>query len=260
MKNIQQINNKGLMLPNAVDIEVAVLGSMLQDKNGLDEALMILRTSEVFYKMQHQLIFEAISGLYSTNQPVDILTVADKLKQDEKLDLVGGQYYLISLTQKTASSAHIEFHSRILLQKYMKRKIIGFTSGVASLAYLDSTDVFELLERFQKEFDSVADLTNKGRATLSFDKALLNLRDNIEVISKKTGDVKLIGKTTGFKSSDIHTGGYRDQSLVIIAARPGMGKTAKVLKTVIANAKRDIPVGFFSLEMSMEELDRKSVV
>lgn len=252
-------NQKGLLPPQALEIEQAVLGSMLNDKAGLDEALMILRTPQIFYKPEHQTIFTAISELYSVGNPIDLLTVADQLKANGKLDAIGGDYYLIQLVQKVSSSAHIEFHSRILLQKFMKRRVIDFSNGIAKLAYAESTDVFELLSRWQKEFDGVADLTNKGRTTETFAQSLLKLRDNIEVISNKTEDVKLIGKTTGFAISDKHTGGYRDQSLVIIAARPGMGKTAKVLKTIVANAKKGIPVGFFSLEMSMEELTARVV-
>ena len=254
-KNVSDV----LMPPQATDIEQAVLGSMLNDKNGLDEALMILRTPEIFYVQSHKLIFIAIAELYSVGQPVDILTVSDKLVQHENLEKVGGDYYLIQLVQKVSSSAHIEFHARILLQKFMKRKIISFSAGITKLAYAESTDVFELLQRWQKEFDGVADLTNKGRTTETFANALVTLRDNIEVISKNTEEVKLIGKPTGFLSSDKHTGGYRDQSLVIIAARPGMGKTAKVLKTIIANVKIGNAVGFFSLEMSMEELTARVV-
>ncbi len=256
---IQKNVSDALMPPQATDIEQAVLGSMLNDKNGLDEALMILRTPEIFYVQSHKLIFIAIAELYSVGQPVDILTVSDKLVQHENLEKVGGDYYLIQLVQKVSSSAHIEFHARILLQKFMKRKIISFSAGITKLAYTESTDVFELLQRWQKEFDGVADLTNKGRTTDTLPQALLKLRSNVELMSNKTDEINLVGVPTGFVTEDAHTGGYRDGTLVVIAGRPGMGKTAKVLKTIVSNLKLNKPVGMFSLEMAMDELTARLV-
>lgn len=250
---------KGLQPPQATDIEQAVLGSMLNDKSGLDEALMILRTPQIFYKPEHQSIFAAIAEIYSAGNPVDLLTVADRLKANGKLEDVGGDYYLIQLVQKVSSSAHIEFHSRVLLQKYMKRKVISLCGGIANLAYAESTDVFELLSRWQKEFDGVSDLTSKGRETDTLAQSLEKLRDRVELMSQKTEQVLLIGKPTGFVSEDQHTGGFRDGTLVIIAARPGMGKTAKVLKTIVSNLKVQNSVGMFSLEMPMDELTARLV-
>ena len=132
-------------------------------------------------------------------------------------------------------------------------------SQITALAYDDSTDSIELLDRYQKEFDKVVDLTLTGRKSITFSDALDNLKLEVERLSSNTDEVPLVGVTTGFKSTDSHTGGYRNGDLVILAARPGMGKTSKVLKTVIENVKRGIPVGFISLEMSMAQLTARMV-
>lgn len=258
---MQQSNQieKVKVLPQAQDMECAVLGAMMVDSKGLDEALMIIRNPLVFVKEAHQHIFIAIQRLNDRGNPVDLLTVSQELKAMHKLEDVGGDYYLIQLTQVVSSSAHIDFHSRILLQNYIKRKIIMFNAGITALCYDDATDVFDLLDRWQKEFDNVNDLTSRGRHTVSFKDALAHLREEIEVLSSNKDEVQLVGKTTGFKRTDKHTGGYRNQNLIIIAARPGMGKTSKVLKTIVENVKRGVPVGMISLEMSIHELTARIV-
>ena len=258
---INAISNleKGLVPPQAIELECAVLGAMLVDKKGVDECLMIIRVPEVFCKESNQLVFIAISALYNRGVGVDLLTVSQELKAMHKLEAVGGDYYLISLTQKVNSSAHIDFHSRILLQKYIARKIIMFNAGVTALAYDEATDIFELLDTWQIKFDEVNDLTTRGRKTLSFKDALSHLKSEVEILTHNKGEVQLVGRTTGFKRIDKHTGGYRNQDLVIIAARPGMGKTAYVLKTIVENVKQGVSVGMFSLEMSMHQLTARIV-
>jgi replicative DNA helicase len=161
---------------------------------------------------------------------------------------------LIGLTQKVASSAHVEYHSQVLLQEYVKRLVIIFNAKITALAYDKKTDIFDLISRWQKEFDKVTDVTQKGRSTIDFATGVDNLRKEIELLSNNTDEVQLVGLTTGFKRIDKHTGGYRNQDLVISAARPGMGKTAKVLKTAVANVSKGVPVGFISLEMSLHQL------
>jgi replicative DNA helicase len=246
-------------LPQAIELEEAVLGAMLVNTKASDEVFTIVRSASVFYKIEHQLIFAAISDLYVKSQGVDVLTVSEKLRAMKKLEEVGGDFVLIGLTQKVATSAHVEYHSRILVQKYLLRRVISMNNQINALAFDDSTDVFDLLERYQNEFDKIVDITKTGRRTMSFDVSLGELKKSIERLSANTDEVPLVGVTTGFKRTDIHTGGYKAGNLVIIAARPGMGKTSKVLKTVIENIKKSIPVGVISLEMSMEELTARMV-
>lgn len=255
----QQSRITGKPTPVATDMEVSVLGAMLVNGKAADECLAILRTSDAFYKPAHGIIYTAISNLYHNGLPIDLNTVSHELRSMEKLEEIGGDFYLVGLTQKVATSAHIEYHSRILLQFMLRRRVIRFNAQVSSLAYDDSTDVFDLLDRWQNEFDKATDMTMKGRKTMSFKDALQHLKQEVELLSNNTEETPLVGLTTGFRRTDKHTGGYRNQDLVIIAARPGMGKTAKVLKTVIENVKKGIPVGFISLEMSVHQLTARSV-
>ena len=249
----------GKMPPQAVDLERAVLGGMMIDRKGLDESMMILKDGSVFWKEHHTLIFNAIKSLYDEGSDVDVLTVDKRLQRLGSADRVGGGYYLAELTQTITSSAHMETHCRLLLQYYLKRMIIGFNMQITALAYEESTDVFELIERWQKEFDKVADVTSIGRQTQSFAHALDKLQENIELLSANKNDVVMTGVKTGLQRLDRYTGGYRNQDLVIIAARPGMGKTSLILKTALENVKDGVAVGIVSLEMSMEQMTARMV-
>jgi replicative DNA helicase len=257
MKNENVNVNK--VLPQAIDIEEAVIGAMLVDSRGVDEVLTIVANSEMFYKTQHKHIFAAIQSLHHAGNPVDMLTVSAELRKLGVFDLAGGDFYLINLTQKISSAAHIEYHSRILLQKFMARQTILFSSQIIALAYEDTTDIFELLGRWQKEFDNVVDFISTGRDTMSFPAALQNLKQEVELLTANKEEVKLVGVHTGFRRLNKYTGGYRNQELIIIAARPGMGKTAYVLKCAIENCKIGVGVGFISLEMSMQQLTARAV-
>lgn len=250
---------KGMLPPQCVNIEEAVLGAMLVDPRGVDEALSILSQPEVFYKDSHKYIFEAILSLYKEGNPIDMLTVSAELRKLGKIELAGGDFYLVGLTQKIASAAHIEYHSRLILQKFMARQTIAFSSQIIALAYNEETDIFELMQRWQTEFDKVQDFISTGRETMSFPAALQNLKQEIELLTSNKEEVKLVGVHTGFRRLNKYTGGYRNQDLVIVAARPGMGKTAYVLKCAIENCKMGNPVGFISLEMSIEQLTARLV-
>lgn len=246
-------------LPSAVNFEELVLGAMLVDSSSTDEVFMLIKEESVFSVLENQLVFRAIDALYQTGKPVDIATVTQQLTSVGDLEKAGGMFKVIELTEKVSSSAHAEYHCQILLQQYIKRLVILFNAKITALAYDEKTDVFDLLSRWQKEFDKVVDVTNKGRTTISFPDALLNLKKEVEILSNNTEDVSMIGIPTGFKRINKHTGGYRKQDLIILAARPGMGKTAKVLKTVVENVKLDNPVGFVSLEMSIHQLTARVV-
>ena len=136
---------RGKIPPQAVDLEEVVLGAMMIDKKGVDEVIDILHP-DVFYKDAHRYVYEAIFKLFETSEPVDLLTVSSQLKKDGRLESVGGDFYLIKLTQKVASSAHIEFHARIILQKYIQRSLIKISNEIIEEAYDDGTDVFDLLD------------------------------------------------------------------------------------------------------------------
>jgi len=184
---------QGKIPPQALDLEEAVLGAMMIDKKGVDDVIDIIH-ADAFYKPAHQFIYNAIFSLFENSEPIDLLTVSNQLKKDEKLEAVGGDFYLINLSQKVSSAAHIEFHARIILQKLKK----------------------------------------------------------IEEISNQEG---MSGVATGFSKLDQLTSGWQPSDLVILAARPGMGKTAFVMSMAKNMAiDFDIPVAIFSLEMSSVQL------
>ena len=246
-------NRSGFIPPNASDVEQSIIGAMLLDKKAVDEVVAILKTSEVFYKPEHQQIYEAVREMYFASLSIDLVTVSDKLRQMGKLDFVGGFDYLISLTQKIASSAHIDYHSRIVLQYYIKRKTASIAQTVTAKAYDDGTDVFDLLRMWSNEMDLLQQSAVSGNRELTMAEGMKDLQKRIERLSHAVENT-LTGVHTGFKRINDYTGGYQSGDLVILAARPGMGKTSKVLKTVVENAKVGNAVGFISLEMSFQQL------
>jgi|TARA_A200000159_G_scaffold153062_1_gene164617 replicative DNA helicase len=244
--NLQQ----GKIPPQALELEEAVLGAMLIDKKGVDEVIDLIQP-EVFYKATHQTIFEAIFQLFQDSQPIDLLTVSSELRKKEKLESVGGEFYLVQLSQRVASSAHIEFHARIILQKFIQRSLIKISNEIIESAYKESTDVFDLLDEAESKLYDVTQ-GNIKKSSESAQNLVLEAKKKIEEISKQDG---LSGVSTGFEKLDKLTSGWQPSDLIIIAARPGMGKTALTLSMArnIAVTKQ-IPVAFFSLEMSSIQL------
>ena len=262
MENIKNLNplgvektpiislEKGKLPPQALELEEAVLGAMMIDKKGVDEVIDILQ-SEAFYKEAHKHIFEAIFQLFTDSQPIDLLTVSSQLKKNAKLELAGGDYYLIQLTQKISSSAHIEFHSRIILQKYIQRSLIRISNEIIEESYDETTDVFDLLDKAESRLYEVTQ-GNIKRSSETAQSLVIQAKKRIEEIANKEG---LSGIATGFEKLDKVTSGWQPSDLVIIAARPGMGKTAFVL-SMARNIAIDFghPVALFSLEMSSVQL------
>ena len=241
---------KGKLPPQTLELEEAVLGAMMIDKKGVDEVIDILQP-EAFYKDAHKYIFEAIFQLFTDSQPVDLLTVSAQLRKSGKLELAGGDYYLIQLTQKISSSAHIEFHSRIILQKFIQRSLIRISSEIIEDSYDESTDVFDLLDKAESKLYEVTQ-GNIKRSSETAQSLVIQAKKRIEEIAGKEG---LSGIATGFDSLDKVTSGWQPSDLIIIAARPGMGKTAFVL-SMARNVAIDYghPVALFSLEMSSVQL------
>jgi len=241
---------KGKIPPQAIDLEEAVLGAMMIDKKGVDDVIDILH-SEVFYKESHQLIYEAIHTLFNNTEPIDLLSVANQLRKTENLDAAGGDFYLVGLTQKVASSAHIEFHARIILQKFIQRKLITISSEIIEEAYDETIDVFDLLDDAESKLFEVTQ-GNLKKGSEAAEGLVKQALDKIQEISNKEG---MSGVATGFTRLDELTSGWQPSDLVIIAARPGMGKTAFVM-SMAKNMAIDfeIPVAIFSLEMSSVQL------
>ncbi len=248
-KNVVTLE-KGRIPPQAVDFEEAILGAMLIDNSAINDVIDILKT-ESFYRTEHQLIYEAAKELFGASQPVDILTIANELRKQGNLDAIGGEFYLIQLSQKVSSSAHSEFHARIIVQKHIQREMIRVAGNIMNKAFDETTDVFELLDEAEQSLFEVA----QGNISKNYDTAqslITAAIKRIEEISKKEG---LSGVPSGFTKLDRITAGWQPSDLVIIAARPGMGKTAFVLsmaRNMAIDHKKAVAV--FSLEMSSVQL------
>ncbi|MDR6516004.1 replicative DNA helicase [Chryseobacterium camelliae] len=240
----------GKMPPNAVDFERLVIGTFLIDKKGLDHSIDLL-TPEVFYDPRHQVIFATILKLYEGNHPVDLMTIIQDLKKEEKLYTAGGDHYIIDLTMGVSSSAHIEYHVRVILEKYILRSLINVSANVIDSAYKESTDVFELLDKAEQSF---FEITN-GTIKKGFDTANSLVKQAIETIKSLKDKQGLSGVPSGFRDVDKETGGWQNSDLIIIAARPAMGKTAFLLSMArnIAVGHK-IPMALFSLEMASVQL------
>ena len=240
----------GKIPPQAIDLEEAVLGAMLIDEKGVNEIIELL-SPEVFYKRSHQLIYESIERLFRESEPIDLLTVSADLKKNKNFEPAGGDFYLISLSQKVSSSPHIEFHSRIILQKYIQRKLITISNEIIQKSYNESTDVMDLLDEAESKLYDVAQ-GNIKTSTESAQNLVIRAKARIEEIAKQEG---LSGVSTGFEKLDKLTSGWQPSDLIIIAARPGMGKTALALSMARnISVQQQIPVAFFSLEMSSVQL------
>ncbi|SFR68817.1 primary replicative DNA helicase [Maribacter caenipelagi] len=241
---------KGKIPPQAIDLEEVVLGAMMIDKKGVDEVIDILHP-DVFYKDAHRFIYEAIFILFEESQPIDLLTVSSQLKKAGKLEVCGGDFYLIKLTQKVASSAHIEFHARIILQKFIQRSLIKISGEIIEEAYDEAIDVFDLLDTAEAKLYDVTQGNLKRSAETAQD-LVIQAKKRIEEIAGKEG---MSGVASGFDKLDKLTSGWQPSDLIIVAARPGMGKTAFTLSMARNMAvNTNTPVAFFSLEMSSVQL------
>ncbi len=245
------MNTMGKVPPQAIDLEEAVLGALMLEKDALSTVIDILKP-EVFYQEAHKKIFEAIQQLFQKSKPVDILTVTAEMRQQGTLEIVGGAYYITSLTNRVASAANIEYHARIISQKYIQRELIRISTEIITNAYEDTTDIFDLLDHAEKNLFDIAQ-NNLRRDTQKMDEIIKQSLATLEELRTKTDG--LTGVPSGFTDLDRITGGWQKSDLVIIAARPAMGKTAFVL-TCARNAAVDFkkPVVVFSLEMSSVQL------
>ncbi len=241
---------QGKLPPQALDLEEAVLGAMLIDKKGVDDVIDILH-SDAFYKPAHQLIFDAIHKLFNEAKPIDLLTVSNQLRSDAKLDTAGGDFYLINLTQKVSSAAHVEFHARIIIQKYIQRQLISISNEIIHNSYDETVDVFDLLDDAETK---LFDIT-QGNLKKSSEAAAGLVTQAIKKIQEISNQEGMSGVPSGFSKLDNLTSGWQPSDLVILAARPGMGKTAFVM-SMAKNMAIDfnVPVAIFSLEMSSIQL------
>jgi len=206
----------GKLPPQAIDLEEAVLGALMLEKDALSSVIDILKP-DVFYKDNHQKIFQAIRTLFEKSSPVDILTVTAQLRSQGELEMIGGAYYITEPTNRVASAANIEFHSRIIIQKFIQRELIRIATDVIQSAYEDTTDVLDLLDKAEKNLFEIAQ-NNLRRDSRKMDDLMHEALKEIEALKdKKDG---LTGVASGFTDLDRMTSGWQKSDLVIIAAPP----------------------------------------
>lgn len=240
----------GKMPPQALDLEEAILGACMLEKTAVGLIIDILHDDD-FYSEAHREIWGAILSLYRKTDPIDMRTVVNELRESGKIELVGGAYYIAELTSKVSSSANLEYHARIVMEFSIKRKLIQLASKVHQEAYEDTTDALELVDALQIETDTITGHYYKGK----YQDARTIMMATIKDMQEKPAEDGITGVPCGLKVLDRMLGGFQKTDLIIIAARPGMGKTA--LSVEIAKGAALIynrPVGCFFLEMSSKQI------
>jgi replicative DNA helicase len=244
---------EGRIPPQAIDIEEQVLGAMLLDKEAIARVLEVLDHS-AFHADRNRKVFQAIIQLFEKGEPADSITVAEELRRKGELDAAGGEQYLVELTLKVASTANVEYHARIILEKALMRSLITESGAIASRAYSQTEDAFDLLDQAEQAIFRISEARMK-RNFVSMDKAVHDTLEMLESIHGTHSGVT--GVPTGFRDLDSLTGGWQNSDLIIVAGRPSSGKTAFALSLALNAAmhkSKPTPVGIFSLEMSTQQL------
>lgn len=251
----ESIEILGKLPPQLPEFEEAVLGAVMLERESLIKVIDKLRGFD-FYEDRHRLIWEAIIVLFREDSPIDMRTVVNKLRTNGHLDLVGGAFYIAELTSKVASAANIEYHAHLIIEASIKRTLIQEASKIHQEAYEDGSDVFDLLASVQGRLDTIATSYFKCGSVVAGEV----YRETVKHIIESRNDHGITGIQTGYNELDLITGGWQAPDLVIIAARPSMGKTVvglSIAKNAASQFKK--PVGFFSLEMSKRQLMQRMI-
>ena len=239
----------GMIPPQAIELEKSVLGAMMLDQEALFGHIYDMHEG-LFYKTEHQVIFSAIRMLTNSKHDVDMLTVVEELRREGNLESAGGAFYISQLTSNVVSAAHMEYHLQILTEKYMQREVIRTSTESIKAAYDETCDVVQLLDNAQKNLMEVSEKTF-SRDSQSMDALMSNAKKTF--LSEKPEDDRSV--LSGFMELDRRIAGFQPGTLIILAARPAMGKTAcglSMAKNIAVNFHK--PVAYFSLEMTGEEL------
>ncbi|MBO6574567.1 MAG: replicative DNA helicase [Rhodothermales bacterium] len=247
---------EGRIPPQAVEVEQAVLGAMLIDPDAIPRAIEIIEPG-AFYTDRHNKIYQAVLSLFERTNPVDIITVTDELKRREELEAVGGAYYITELTAQVANAANVEYHARIIAEKSLLRQMITTLGDLIGKAYEPGSDAFELLDAAEGDIFRISE-SNLRRAATSMKDVLKDTLTRLESIHGREGGVT--GVPSGFSKLDQMTSGWQKSDLIILAARPSMGKTAFSLscaRNAALHPKMPVGVAIFSLEMSAQQLAQR---
>ena len=237
--------------PQAIELEEAVLGALMLEKDALSIIIDKLKADH-FYKPAHAMVYSAISRLYSAVDPVDVLTVTEQMRKDGTIEKVNGPWFITQLTNKVSSTANLEYHAMIIIEKYIMRQIIAVGALAQTKGFDHEVDPFTLLDKLESDLFSLQQSSIKKGAALA-KHVLAESAANLEKRIKRKG--RVVGIPTGFKRLDNVTAGWQSPDLIIVAARPGMGKTAWVLSTLRqCTVRNNIPAVIFSLEMSASQL------
>jgi len=255
-KQIDQINAQyGKIPPQAIDLEEAVLGALILENDAYDKISDIISIKS-FYKLEHQIIYTEIDNLHKADKRTDLMIITNELRNKNLIEQVGGIMFIMQLSNKVASASHIEFHARIIKQKFVQREIIRISTEIQTLAYDDTQDVSDLLTLMESELDLLNNGMNgsdEGRSSKEVAKSALK---EIEEDYKKAQKNELSGIDTGFYELNKATGGWKSPNFIILAARPGVGKTSLMLKFAITAAKAGNWVNIYGYEMLSEDLFR----
>lgn len=246
-KNLEEIIYNGKLPPQALDLEEAVLGAAMLEKNAPDKVMEVINT-EVFYSDSNKLIWTAIVTLHRESKPIDILTVTEQLRKMDLLDMAGGAFYVTQLTNRVASAANIEYHAHIIYQKYMQRQMIHFSGEIGKAAFEDTTDAFELRDSAITMFHGL--LKTAAKIESFGDLAKRNYKLMLEA---KVSDSELLGIPSRHKAVNDFTRGY-SPGVYVVAGRPGEGKSAFCLEEAYNAATNGIPSAYLCAEMSTIEL------
>lgn len=244
----------GKLPPSAEDLEEAVLGAIMLEKNAMIEVAGFLRP-EHFYSEQHREIFQSIQDLFASSDPIDMRSVVAKLRSNGKIELVGGAYYIAEITSKVSSAANLSYHSKIIVEQAMKRDLIKLGSSMCSDPYDDTNDVFSLIEKYNLELQAVLDNAITGKAEKSIKEIAFSVVKDQQ--SRQSGIRS--GIDTGYVALDAILNGVAPTDLVILGARPSMGKSCNAVQIGKQIAERGEPVGIFSLEMSDIQLTERLI-
>lgn len=249
IENVMGITGK--VTPQAVEFEEAVLGALMMDSETVSEVLGMIN-HKMFYVEANQKIFQAIEKLFIAETPIDLLTVTNQLRNDKSLEIVGGPSYLAQLTNRVSSSANVQYHARIILEKYVVRELIKNCNSIITDAYDESNDVLTLMDNAETKIFNIIE-QNFHRDSKPLHQVVQSAIKELREIRENKDDMQ--GVPSGIRAIDAKTGGWQKSDLIILAARPGMGKTSFVL-SIARNAAIDNnrPVAFFSLEMSASQL------